>query len=649
MCKRFTILFIILGIASSNIKGQPIENSDSILSVLSQTKDPGKRTNLFIQLSIKYDATDLDRSFDYAKKALNEALKSKKSILISEAYNNLANVYEYRSISDSSLIYHEKALELRKKDGNHTKIGDSYNNIGIAYDKLGDFTKSLDNYFKALRNFEKVNDQEKQAMVLSNIGIVYKTQKEYEKAIEYYKKARRIYQGLNSDFGIAVLDNNISAVLIILKNYNEAIKCAENSKNLYQKNNFERYVVYPIMNIAIANDSLQNYQKAEQLYLQAIDAYKKHQNTYEIANSLNVYASNLLKQKKFKESLNILIEALEYSKISNAVILEVQIRKNLAKVYSEIGDYQKAFNHMGGYSIAMDSLFKQEKTKAVFELEKQYQTEKKEKEILVQRAQLAENQLKIERKNLLISGIIGLAVLTGLIGYQFYRVQRIRNKQLEKENELKDALIKIETQNKLQEQRLRISRDLHDNIGSQLTFIISSIDNLKFLLNKENQEMSERLEDISFFTRNTITELRDTIWAMNKENISFTDLKIRINNFIESARIATKGIEFSFEMDEKIDEEYSFSALEGINIYRVIQESINNSIKHAEPNEIKIKFKKSGERFVICVSDNGIGLDENNIKLGNGIHNMHKRIAELGGELTITNNKGKGTKLKINI
>lgn len=136
---------------------------------------------------------------------------------------------------------------------------------------------------------------------------------------------------------------------------------------------------------------------------------------------------------------------------------------------------------------------------------------------------------------------------------------------------------------------------------------------------------------------------------MNKENISFTDLKIRINNFIDSAKLATKGIGFNFEIDPKIDEEYSFSALEGINIYRVIQESINNSIKHAKPTEISIKFIKSGERFIIEVCDNGIGLDENNIKLGNGLHNMHKRIAELGGELTITNNGEKGTRLKIDI
>ncbi|HCY83071.1 MAG TPA: two-component sensor histidine kinase, partial [Xanthomarina gelatinilytica] len=105
---------------------------------------------------------------------------------------------------------------------------------------------------------------------------------------------------------------------------------------------------------------------------------------------------------------------------------------------------------------------------------------------------------------------------------------------LKKETELKEALIKIETQNKLQDQRLRISRDLHDNIGAQLTFIISSLDNLKYGF-KLPDNLNDKLKYISEFTSSTIYELRDTIWAMNKSEISFEDLQSRISNFIEKA------------------------------------------------------------------------------------------------------------------
>jgi signal transduction histidine kinase len=86
-----------------------------------------------------------------------------------------------------------------------------------------------------------------------------------------------------------------------------------------------------------------------------------------------------------------------------------------------------------------------------------------------------------------------------------------QNRQLEQESQLKLAISKIETQNKLQQQRLDISRDLHDNIGAQLTFIISSVDNIKYGFEIENPNLNSKLDRISNFTKSTIVELRDTI------------------------------------------------------------------------------------------------------------------------------------------
>ena len=90
----------------------------------------------------------------------------------------------------------------------------------------------------------------------------------------------------------------------------------------------------------------------------------------------------------------------------------------------------------------------------------------------------------------------------------------------------------------MQEQRLNISRDLHDNIGAQLTFIISSVDNIKYAFDITNEKLDSKLNNISSFAKDTIVELRDTIWAMNSNEISFEDLEIRINNYIEKAKEA---------------------------------------------------------------------------------------------------------------
>ena len=234
-----------------------------------------------------------------------------------------------------------------------------------------------------------------------------------------------------------------------------------------------------------------------------------------------------------------------------------------------------------------------------------------------------------------------------MLGYLLYNQQKLKNKQLHKEAELKSALVKIETQNKLQEQRLRISRDLHDNIGAQLTFIISSIDNLQFAFPNMEQNISRKLKKISEFTSKTIYELRDTIWAMNKEKISVEDLQARISNFIEKARTASPNTVFRFQFDSEQNNQYEFSSVVGMNIYRIIQEAVNNALKYAEASEIKVHIEKLQQQFKIEIIDNGKGFVLAEVELGNGINNIKKRAKEIGGEAEVYTIIREGTQILI--
>ena len=239
-----------------------------------------------------------------------------------------------------------------------------------------------------------------------------------------------------------------------------------------------------------------------------------------------------------------------------------------------------------------------------------------------------------------------LAVVLGLLGYLFYNQQKLKNRQLQKENQLKDALIKIETQNKLQEQRLRISRDLHDNIGAQLTFIISSLDNLKYGF-KIPEKLGNKIKGISEFTTTTIHELRDTIWAMNKDKITFEDLQIRISNFIDQANLAAQNIKFNFNVYESVDNEMAFTSVKGMNIYRIIQEAINNAVKYAEASAIHVDISKHEDRMIIRIKDDGKGFNEATINRGNGLNNMRKRSEDIKGQLTIHSEIDKGTVVEV--
>ena len=204
-------------------------------------------------------------------------------------------------------------------------------------------------------------------------------------------------------------------------------------------------------------------------------------------------------------------------------------------------------------------------------------------------------------------------------------------------------------QKKLYEQRLKISRDLHDNIGAQLTFIISSIENLPYGFNITNEKLKGKLQHISTFTKGTIYELRDTIWAMNKSKISLEDLQSRISNFVEKANMHSHDVDFTFNVDEAISKDTEFSSIKGMNIYRIIQEATNNAFKYAEANKVLVSILESNAGIVVSIKDDGKGFDLESIERGNGLSNMKKRSDEIGADFKIESKLDSGTDITLSI
>ncbi len=349
--------------------------------------------------------------------------------------------------------------------------------------------------------------------------------------------------------------------------------------------------------------------------------------------------------------MNLLNFANKSIEIAKKVNYNPGIAKNynlLISFYKNKGDYKNALEFSQKYQSVYKSLINDRKEVAAAEFKTIYETEKKEKELLISKTKIAESELKIKKKNtqFQILSLISLALIA--IGYLIYRQQKLKNKQQEQEFQLKSAIKEIENQNQLQEQRLSISRDLHDNIGAQLTFVISSVDNLKFGNKITDTKINNQLTKISDFTKATIIELRDTIWAMNKDEFSFEDLRSRIFNFIEKAKIAKENIDFEFKIDEKLAE-IKLSSFIGISIYRTIQEALNNAIKYSNANKICVDVKSFSDKIQIEIHDNGKGFDIENTDFGNGLHNMKKRIEEIDGTFEINSLIERGTKIRLEI
>ncbi|MEP2935914.1 MAG: sensor histidine kinase [Gilvibacter sp.] len=639
----FVGLFFLLN--SSQLKAQSVV--DSLLQAKSEQDGVALAATLN-ELSWEFKSIQMDSAKIFANQAVSLSKELDNDTLLGASYNSMANVFEASGMLDSALVYHQKSLAIKTRLQDSIGIADSYNNLGIVSDELGNYEESLRYYFDALGIYERnASDWSKVPMVLSNIGIVYKKQEAYDKVMDFYTRALSIYQENYHEVGMAITKGNIGALAIKTGAFNKTIQFSEEASELYAKLGYDRYVPYMSVNMAIANDSLNNYREASRLYTEAIAGFVRDDNRYELCNARISFGNSLFVQYKDEQAFKELLAGLQIAEQNNFKEFEQKAAENLAVMYRQGKDFDKAYEYSQRSHTLYKELFEEEKTKSIFELETKYQTQKKENQILVQQAQLTQKEAQVVRKNIMIYGSLGLAVILGLLGFLFFRQQKLKNEQLQKEAALSSALAKIETQNKLQEQRLRISRDLHDNIGAQLTFIISSLDNLKFGYKNLEKGVTDKLGQVSTFTGQTIYELRDTIWAMNKSEIGFDDLKSRISNFIEKAASATQGVRFSFDIDSQTDSQRVFTSVQGMNIYRIIQECINNSLKYANASKIAVTISENATHIVFNIDDNGNGFDQDEIAMGNGLNNMKKRAIDLNGDLQVISSPENGTSVRL--
>lgn len=349
----------------------------------------------------------------------------------------------------------------------------------------------------------------------------------------------------------------------------------------------------------------------------------------------------LNRAEKFKESKVLLLQLKKYFEKQNGLDNLLLTYQYFIPVCSYLSEKDSVAFYQEKYLKLNQKINDSEVLKKTIELETKYQTEKKEKQLL-------EKDIQVKNKNNLIFSLVGISIFLFLLGLLIYRQQKLKNKQQEQEFQLKSAIAQIETQNQLQEQRLSISRDLHDNIGAQLTFVISSVDNLKHGNQITDNKIVNQLTKISDFTKSTIIDLRDTIWAMNSNEFSFEDLRSRIFNFIEKAKSAKEDVDFKFNVDESL-QDLKFSSLIGINLYRTIQEAINNAVKYSDANEIIVDVKNGSNKIQIEIQDNGKGFDIENTEFGNGLYNMKKRVEEIDGTFEINSLIDRGTKIRFDI
>lgn len=548
---------------------------------------------------------------------------------------------------DSIVALFQKNIKDAEKISYELGVADGYSQLGLVYSYQGKYEESTKSTIEAITIYEKLKHTDKIAGYYAGLGYSMKY-RDLKNALYYMQKGKAVAEANKLEELLKDIYNNYGVLKEINNELDSALYYFNRGLEIKIKINDTIGIPYSWSNMAGAYGLQENFSKSREYFNKSLQQRLVWADSLGIAENYTQLGEVFMAEKKWNDAIPFMHKSLPISLKKQYRNLTQYNYKMLSDIFKKLNNTDSALYYFEQYSAIKDSVHSIKVQESIAALNIEFETEKKQNEILEQRAQLAEKDLEVRRKNTFIFGSLGLALILGLLGYLLYNQQKMKNRQLQKEAELTSALAKIETQNKLQEQRLRISRDLHDNIGAQLTFIISSIDNLKFGFSDIGEKLGNKLNSISSFTQQTIYELRDTIWAMNKENITFEDLQTRIANFIEHAKNASGRTDFSFNIDENVDETHIFSSVEGMNIYRIIQEAVNNALKYASADEIEVNISEKENKYTVEITDTGIGFNPDTTELGNGLNNMKKRAREIGGNIKFVSKINKGTKVILN-
>jgi signal transduction histidine kinase len=514
-----------------------------------------------------------------------------------ESYSKLSTIAYFNGNYKDNLNYSLKAIKLFDKLNEKDLLAREYGELGFRM-KDRDIKKANSYMQKAIKIAEQNKLQKPLTSIYNNYGTLQKNLQKTDSALYYFNKCLTIKQQLNDQTGIPYSLNNIAEVLIEKNQFAEAKKLIDEG--------------------LIIRNSLKD--------------------TYGISDSYAYLGDLFLAKNEFQNAINNYNKSLQIAQKNNFTNLIRHNFKMLSVCYEKLNNTDLAFTYFKKFTSYKDSILNTETNTKIAELEIQFETEKKQNELIKKEAEVKE-----KNNTITILAITAIGVM--LICFLIYKNQKAKISQQKQAFALKEALTEVETQNKLQDQRLAISKDLHDNIGAQLTFIISSVETAQYITGVANTKIGDKLTSITNFAKETIVELRDTIWAMNAEQLQFEDLKTRIFNFIEKAKLAKEEVQFSFDIDANVKNK-KMSSLVAMNVYRTIQEAVNNTLKYATATEIKIQITQQNKQFLVTVNDNGKGFDSQTIEKGNGLQNMQKRIESIGGNFQLQSEIGKGTQIK---
>jgi len=601
-------------------------NIDSLKTLLANQSNEKSRIKPLLELCWEYRFINADSARKYGLKALAISEELNLADYKVEALHNLGVTHEAQGNYVEALDFEQKALALRRQLGDESKTANTLNNIGIIYDEQGDFKKALEYYLDARKIYERLNDDGKIAMVIINMAIVFKSQQEYPRVIASYQDALKIYGRLNNKFGIAVCYANLGSVYNYLPNYDSALHYSLIATTEFEAQNVQQFLPTTLCNAGMAYHKLGNKNLAKEYLLRAQKLNEQYDNKKELAFVMIYLADVYREEGQLTQAEKLATEALAIALRINALKEVMDAHVSLSEIKAAQNNFKDAYKEFKESRIVKDTLYQQEKTRQMAELQTQYETVKKENAILLL---TKENEIKDSRiRQSLLAIFLLLAILGALVGLGYLWSNRLKLKQQAELQTTRAALREGQLKAVIgsqEEERKRFAADLHDGFGQMISA-------LRLSLSREVVE-KPTVDHALGVLNDMNVEIRNIAFNLMPQALVKSGLQEALKEF--AARInRSGGITISvqtYDVDKEMSNEHSIA------LYRICQEWVNNVIKYSGANQISIQLVQHPQELILTIEDNGQGFEIESLTSGqgNGWKNINSRLHMIKGSIEI--------------
>jgi len=581
--------------------------------------------------------------FDYAYKTLlDNAIASNDSLNIANAYRYKASSLKNNAVYDSAFYYYGKSEKIFKNLDDEENIGNILFAKSVTQFYANDFLRADLTARSAYKIVKNLDDKYKTYIILTILGNINNELNEYDKALDYHKEALAIIEKYDIDDNQhpkATALNNIGHSYKLQKKYKEAInyfKLALENKKLV--NDTPDLYVLLLDNLAFCKLKIKDYSSLPGMFLESLkisDSLKLYSNSIYSLNHLSEFYAE---KNDFENARKCSARAMQLSEVTKLPVDILSALKQSSLVFPS----EEAKKYSQDYIRINDSLQQKERKSQEKFARIQLETD----EIIQEKEGLVE-----KNRTLLYVFVVSFIVVVLLF---VVRAQRARTRELlykqsqQKANEdiynlmMSQQSIIDESRNK---EKKRLAQDLHDGVLGRMFGLRLNLDSLNN--NNDEETVNRRLELLNEL-KTIEQDIREISHDLNREKLVLINNFVSIvHNLLEEQR-ASYQVNLSYSIDNHINWDKVNNAVK-INMYRILQEGLQNINKYANAKNITVTIKSDKENLYLKIKDDGIGFDVNKKSKGIGMQNIISRTHDCQGIIDINSKKDAGTQIVITI